>query len=114
LIIKILLFKENLFGWDQMFHDIHEPDLINEKKIIVHHDPLIDMIDETQPFDPRYFRPLMVTLRVALHNITAHLLHVKNKIEICILRNKFLLYIFYSIVTMNHVRLDFVNDFVLK
>ncbi|CAF5223796.1 unnamed protein product, partial [Rotaria magnacalcarata] len=26
-------------------------------------------------FDPRYFRPLMVTLRVALHNITAHLLH---------------------------------------
>ncbi len=92
-----------------MFHDIREPDLINEKKIIIHHDPLID----TQPFDPRYFRPLMVTLRVALHNITAHLLHVK-KIEIFILRNKFFLIYFYSIVIMNHVRLDFVNDFVLK
>ncbi len=63
-----------------MFHDIREPELIREKKIIVHDNPLVDIIDESRPFDPRYFRPLMVTLRVALHNITAHLLHV-NQIE---------------------------------
>lgn len=59
-----------------MYHDIREPDLIRDKKIIVHDDPLVDIIDESLPFDPRYFRPLMVTLRVALHNITGHLLHV--------------------------------------
>ncbi|CAF4445999.1 unnamed protein product, partial [Adineta steineri] len=76
---KLWWIKENLFGWDQMFHDIHEPDLIRDKKIIVHDDPLIGMIDENQAFDPRYFRPLMVTLRVALHNITFHLLHVLLK-----------------------------------
>jgi len=92
-----------------MFHDIREPDLIHEKKIVVHDDPLIDIIDEDQPFDPRYFRPLMVTLRVALHNITSHLLHVKIKIFILI-KIKFL----YSIVIMNLVQLDFVNEFVLK
>lgn len=63
-----------------MYHDITEPDLIRENKIIVNDDPLIDMIDETQPFDPRYFRPIMVTLRVALHNITGHLIHVKLNI----------------------------------
>ncbi len=74
-----------------MFHDIHEPDLINEKKIIIHHDPLIDIIDESQPFDPRYFRPLMVTLRVALHNITVHLLHV-TKFRFIKRINQFLLY----------------------
>lgn len=73
---KLWWIKENLFGWDQTYHDIREPDLIREKKIIVKDDPLIDMIDETKPIDPRYFRPLMVTLRVALHNITLHLLHV--------------------------------------
>ncbi|CAF1559534.1 unnamed protein product, partial [Rotaria sordida] len=67
--------KENIFGWDQVFHDIHEPELIREKKIIVHDDPLVDIIDETYPFDPRYFRPLMATVRVALHNITGHLIH---------------------------------------
>ncbi len=61
-----------------MFHDIREPELIREKKITVHDDPLVDLIDESHPFDPRYFRPLMVTLRVALHNITAHLLHVNS------------------------------------
>lgn len=71
-----LIFQEDLFGWDQAFHDIREPELIREKKIIVHDDPLVDIIDESQPFDPRYFRPLMVTLRVAIHHITAHLLHV--------------------------------------
>jgi hypothetical protein len=95
-----------------MFHDIHEPDLIREKKIIVHDDPLVDMIDENQPFDPRYFRPLMVTLRVALHNVTFHLLHVisgiyfneKTKWSFC----------FCSIAIKKHVRLDFVNDFVWK
>jgi hypothetical protein len=65
-----------------MFHDIREPDLINEKKILVHDDPLIDMIDENQPFDPRYYRPLMVTLRVALHNMTLHLLHVKSRFDL--------------------------------
>jgi hypothetical protein len=92
-----------------MFHDIREPDLIHEKKIFVHDDPLIDIIDEDQPFDPRYFRPLMVTLRVALHNITSHLLHVNIKIFILI-KMKFL----YSIVIMNLVQLDFVNEFVLK
>jgi len=64
-----------------MYHDIREPELIREKKIIVHDDPLTDIIDESHPFDPRYFRPLMVTLRVALHNITANLLQV-NEIEI--------------------------------
>ncbi|CAF4861270.1 unnamed protein product, partial [Rotaria magnacalcarata] len=42
---------------------------------MVNDDPLLDIIDANQQFDPRYFRPLMVTLRVALHNITAHLLH---------------------------------------
>jgi hypothetical protein len=63
-----------------MFHDIREPDLIREKKIIFHENPLDDITDESRPFDPRYFRPLMVTLRVALHNITAHLVHV-NQIE---------------------------------
>jgi hypothetical protein len=62
-----------------MFHDIHEPDLIREKKIIVSDDPIVDMI-ENKPFDPRYFRPLMVTVRVALHNITVQLLHVKFEI----------------------------------
>ncbi len=72
----ILFHKENIFGWDQMFHDIREPELIREKKIIVHDNPLDDLIDETHPFDPRYFRPLMVTLRVAAHSITAHLIHV--------------------------------------
>ncbi|CAF1031213.1 unnamed protein product [Adineta ricciae] len=72
---KLWWVKENLFGWDQSFHDIREPDLIRENKIVVHDDPLIDMIDESRPFDPRYFRPLMVTLRVALHNVTLHLLH---------------------------------------
>ncbi|UJR36630.1 hypothetical protein I4U23_029350 [Adineta vaga] len=72
---KLWWVKENLFGWDQMFHDIREPDFIREKKIVVHDDPLVDMIDESQPFDPRYFRPLMVTLRVALHNMTLHFLH---------------------------------------
>ena len=62
-----------------MYHDIHEPDLIREKTIIVHDDPLVDLIDESQPFDPRYFRPLMVTLRVALHSMTIHLLqHTDN------------------------------------
>jgi len=76
---KLWWIKENLFGWDQMYHDIREPDLIREKKIIVHDDPLVDLIDESTAFDPRYFRPLMVTLRVALHNITAHLVHVKQK-----------------------------------
>ncbi|CAF4971055.1 unnamed protein product, partial [Rotaria sp. Silwood1] len=72
---KLWWVKENIFGWDQMYHDIHEPELIREKKIIVHDDPLVDIIDETIPFDPRYFRPLMATLRVALHNITGHLIH---------------------------------------
>ncbi|CAF3490546.1 unnamed protein product [Rotaria socialis] len=67
--------KDNLFGWNQVYHDIHESELIRQNKIIVNDDPLLDMIDENQPFDPRYFRPLMVTLRVALHNITGHLLH---------------------------------------
>ncbi|CAF4065238.1 unnamed protein product, partial [Rotaria sp. Silwood2] len=67
--------KENLFGWDQMYHDINEPELIREKQIIVSDDPLVNMIDENHQFDPRYFRPLMVNLRVALHNITAHLIH---------------------------------------
>ncbi|CAF3740732.1 unnamed protein product [Rotaria sordida] len=72
--------KENLFGWDQMYHDIHEPDLIRENKIIIPDDPLVNMIDEDCPFDPRYFRPLMVTLRVALHNITVHLIyHTDNE-----------------------------------
>jgi len=66
-----------------MYHDIREPELIREKKIIVHDDPLTDIIDESHPFDPRYFRPLMVTLRVALHNITANLLHV-NEIKILV------------------------------
>ena len=60
-----------------MYHDIREPDLIRENKITVHDDLLFDVIDEARPFDPRYFRPLMVTLRVALHNITGHLIHVK-------------------------------------
>lgn len=32
--------------------------------------------DEIQIFDPRHFRPLMVSLRVALHQITVQLLHV--------------------------------------
>ncbi len=63
-----------------MFHDIREPDVIREKKIIVPDDPLVDMIDENKPFDPRYFRPLKVTLRVALHNVTFQLLHVKSRI----------------------------------
>ncbi|CAF1000290.1 unnamed protein product, partial [Adineta steineri] len=72
---KLWWVKENLFGWDQMFHDIREPELIREKKIIVHDDPLDDIIDESYPFDPRWFRPLKATLRVALHNITAHLVH---------------------------------------
>ena len=67
-----------------MFHDIREPDLIREKKIIVHDDPLVDLIDLTYPFDPRYFRPLMVTLRVALHSITAHLVHVRKDIDVCV------------------------------
>jgi hypothetical protein len=62
-----------------MYHDIHEPNLIREKKIIVHDDPLIDIINESQPFDPRYFRSLMVTLRVALHNLTANLVHVGHQ-----------------------------------
>ncbi len=75
-LLVLFLIKENIFGWDQMYHDICEPELIREKKIIVNDDPLTDIIDESRPFDPRYFRPLMVTLRVALHNITAHLLHV--------------------------------------
>lgn len=70
---KLWWVKENLFGWDQMYHDIREPEMIREKKIIVHDDPLVDLTDESQPFDPRYFRPLMVTVRVALHNITAQL-----------------------------------------
>lgn len=60
-----------------MYHDIREPELIRANKIYVADDPLDDIIDDTVPFDPRYFRPLMVTLRVALHSITAHLLHVK-------------------------------------
>lgn len=77
---KSSIFQENLFGWDQIFHDINEPTLIREKKIIVHDDPVTGMIDETQPFDPRYFRPLMVTVRVALHNITAQLLQVQSPI----------------------------------
>jgi hypothetical protein len=64
-----------------MFHDINEPDLIRKKQIIVNDDPLMDIIDESRPFDPRYFRPLMVTLRVALHNTTAHLVHVKSRID---------------------------------
>ena len=79
LFIPIVL-KENLFGWDQVFHDIYEPNLIREGKIVVPDDPLVNMIDENKPFDPRYFRPLKVTLRVALHNITVHLLHVKSEI----------------------------------
>ncbi|CAF0932679.1 unnamed protein product [Adineta steineri] len=72
---KLWWVKENLFGWDQMFHDIREPELIREKKIIVHDDPLHDIIDESYPFDPRWFRLLKATLCVALHNITAHLVH---------------------------------------
>ncbi|CAF4962750.1 unnamed protein product, partial [Rotaria magnacalcarata] len=72
---KLWWVKENLFGWDQMYHDTREPELIRDKKIIVHDDPLVDIIDENHPFDPRYFRPLKATLRVALHNITAHLVH---------------------------------------
>ncbi|CAF3832703.1 unnamed protein product [Rotaria sp. Silwood1] len=59
---------ENIFGLNQMYHDIHEPDTIREKKIIVYDDSLVDIIDEIYLFDPRYFRPLMATLRVALHN----------------------------------------------
>lgn len=61
-----------------MYHDINEPDLIRKNKMTVNEDPLADIIDENHPFDPRYFRPLMVTLRVALHNITAHLIHVNE------------------------------------
>ena len=72
---KLWSVKENLVGWEQMYHDICQPEMIREKKIIVHDDPLVDLIDESQPFDPRYFRPLMVTLCVALHKITAHLTH---------------------------------------
>ncbi|CAF3397517.1 unnamed protein product [Rotaria sp. Silwood1] len=67
--------KENLFGWDQMYHDLNEPELIHENKITIPDDPVVNMIDENRSFDPRYFRPLMVTLRVALHNITAHLIY---------------------------------------
>lgn len=60
------------------------------------------MIDETEPFDARYFRPLMVTLRVALHNITAHLLHVIFFFE-DIIETKFR-FISFSLVMMNHVQ----------
>lgn len=70
--------KENLFGWDQVFHDLKEPDLIREKILIISEDPLMTDVDPNQPFDPRSFRPLMVTVRVALHNITIHLLHVSR------------------------------------
>ena len=57
-----------------MFHDIREPQLILEKKLPTQDIP----IEEIQPFDPRHFRPLMATIRVALHNLTIHLIHVKE------------------------------------
>lgn len=79
LLLNVCFPQENIFGWDQMYHDIREPQLIRDGKIVVHDDPLVDIIDETHPFDPRYFRPLMATLRVALHNITAHLVHVMRR-----------------------------------
>ena len=78
--------KENLFGWDQMFHDIQEPDLIRAKKLVVPDDPLMASVDLDRPFDPRSFRPLMVTVRVALHNLTIHLLHVRS---VVLLRTSF-------------------------
>ena len=74
----LVFIKENLFGWDQVFHDLKEPDLIREKKLIIPEDPLMTDVDPDQPFDPRTFRPLMVTVRVALHNMTIHLLHVRR------------------------------------
>ena len=78
---------------------------------MVHDDPLVDIIDESQPFDPRYFRPLMVTLRVAIHHITAHLPYV-SFMEYCSIKVE--MHCHYSIRIMNHVRLSFVNDSVLK
>ena len=69
--------KENLFGSNQVYHDINEPDFIRENKIVTQDDLCIHTIDDSYTFDPRNFRPLMVTLRVALHNITAHVIHVK-------------------------------------
>lgn len=59
-----------------MCRDAHEPELIREKKLIIHDDPLVYITDENHPFDPRYFRLLKATLRVTLHRITAHLVHV--------------------------------------
>ncbi|CAF5220089.1 unnamed protein product, partial [Rotaria magnacalcarata] len=40
--------KDNLFGWNQVYHDIHEPELIRQNKIMVNDDPLLDIIDANQ------------------------------------------------------------------
>jgi hypothetical protein len=70
--------QENLFGWDLMYHDIHSSDLLREPKVSVQPDPLGSTLEEQAAFDPRLFRPLMVNLRVALHQITLHLIHVSE------------------------------------
>jgi hypothetical protein len=67
--------KENLFGWDQVYHDINE---VHTKEQENKSDATSStIIDNNQTFDPRDFRSLAVSLRVALHTITAHFIHVR-------------------------------------
>ena len=90
-----------------MYHDISEVDPNREKKSSSTIE--IDPIDENQLFDPRYFRPLMVSLRVALHQITVHLIHV-NSIEN--LQYQFLIIMLFSTPKVMRVQLVSVKDYV--
>lgn len=62
--LRFSFVEDNLFGWNQNLHDLDETE-----------SPTIVEIAE-KPFDPRTFRPLSVSLRVALHKITGQLIHV--------------------------------------
>ena len=81
--------QENLFGWDLMYHDVHSSDLLREPKVSFQPDPLDSTPEEHAAFDPRLFRPLMVNLRVALHQITLHLIHVSELGHVTLTREAF-------------------------
>ena len=87
--LSALRSQENLFGWDLMYHDIHSSDLLREPKVSFQPDPLDSTPEEHAAFDPRLFRPLMVNLRVALHQITLHLIHVSDLSDVTPIREMF-------------------------
>lgn len=73
------MFKENIFGEDQMFIDMQSSNLggENQSSSETKTDDLSNLPLELQEdFDERYYRPLEVDVSIIMHDIQAHLLKV--------------------------------------